>query len=356
MPDRIGKSLRMLLAAAGAAGAAWVVWRFLLPWAAPFLVSFAAAALVEPVVRALTRRGVPRRLSALLLTLLLSLAIFWGAASLCSRALSLLSELARQTPALIARLEAEIRSWEERLLSWMADAPEPAEGLLRLSLEAAAQALGALPAHLSEMLLDALARLAQGSPGAALFAVTALVGMELLSAAYPQTLAFLSAQLPAALRERLGGLGADLKKSFGGWLRAQALLMGVTFAQLLAAFLLLRLRAAALMAFLVAFVDALPVFGAGVVLVPWALGCLLLGERGRAAGLLLTWGIVWLVRSAAQARLVGDSIGLNPLASLLAVYVGWRCCGVWGMLLFPLLLVTLCRLNDQGVVHLWNTV
>ena len=356
MQDRIGRTARRLLAAVIAALGLWAAWRFLLPWAAPFLVSFAAAALMEPVVRALTRRGVPRRLAALMLTFLLALGIFWGAAALGSRTLSLLSDFARQTPALMQRIEEETRHWEERLLSWMAAAPEPTERLLRLSLEAAAQTLGALPELLSGKLLGALGRLAQGSPGAALFAVTALVGADLLSAAFPQTLAFLGAQLPAAQRERLQGLGRDLRRSFGGWLRAQALLAGLSFAELLAAFLLMRLRAGLLMAFFVAFVDALPVFGAGVVLVPWALGCLLLGERGRAAGLLLTWGIVWLVRSAAQARLVGDSIGLNPLASLLAVYVGWRCCGVWGMLLVPLLLVTLSRLNDQGLVHLWNKV
>ena len=60
------------------------------------------------------------------------------------------------------------------------------------------------------------------------------------------------------------------------------------------------------------------------------------------------------MRSAAQAKLLGDQIGLDPLASLLAVYVGWRACGVGGMLLFPLLLVTLCQLQQKGLVHLWN--
>ena len=61
-----------------------------------------------------------------------------------------------------------------------------------------------------------------------------------------------------------------------------------------------------------------------------------------------------LVRSCIQAKLVGDQIGLDPIASLLAVYAGWRSCGVWGMLSFPLLLVTLRQLNDRGVLRLWK--
>ena len=108
------------------------------------------------------------------------------------------------------------------------------------------------------------------------------------------------------------------------------------------------------LAALTALVDALPVFGTGMVLVPWALGCLLLGELSRGLGLLIAWGVVSLVRSCIEAKLLGDQIGLDPLASLTAMYVGWRVWSVWGMLLFPILLVTLRQLNDKGVLRLWQ--
>ena len=56
----------------------------------------------------------------------------------------------------------------------------------------------------------------------------------------------------------------------------------------------------------------------------------------------------------AQAKLVGDQIGLDPVVSLLAVYVGWQVWGVWGMLIFPLIFVLVQQLNDRGVVNLWK--
>ena len=76
--------------------------------------------------------------------------------------------------------------------------------------------------------------------------------------------------------------------------------------------------------------------------------------RARGIGLLISWGVTNLVRSCAQAKLLGDQIGLDPLASLTAIYIGWRVKGVIGMLLFPLILVTLCQLNDRGVIRLWK--
>ncbi len=132
--------------------------------------------------------------------------------------------------------------------------------------------------------------------------------------------------------------------------------MLMCFFQLTVAFLLLRIPSAPALAAMTALIDALPVFGAGVVLLPWALYCLLLGNTRRGLGLLLSWGLTMLVRSCTQAKLLGDQIGLDPLASLMSVYVGWRVCGVWGMLLFPLLLMLLIRLNERGVLRLWRNV
>jgi predicted PurR-regulated permease PerM len=132
--------------------------------------------------------------------------------------------------------------------------------------------------------------------------------------------------------------------------------MGITFCELLGAFWLLGIESAPGMAALTAFVDALPLFGTGIILAPWALGCLLLGQSSRGLGLLIAWIAVSLVRNCIEAKLLGDQIGLHPLASLAAMYVGWQVWSVWGMLLFPVLLVTAQQLNDRGVVRLWRKV
>ena len=123
----------------------------------------------------------------------------------------------------------------------------------------------------------------------------------------------------------------------------------MTFVELLGLFLLLKVRAAAELAAVTAIIDALPVFGTGIVLVPWAIGELLLDETGRALALLLGWALGALGRNLLQARLLGDQIGIHPLLSLVSIYVGWRVWGVWGMLVFPLLFAMLQRLAERGL-------
>lgn len=345
-----------LLYSAAAVGAIWLTVRFLLPWIAPFLVAFALAALLELPLRALVRHGWRRSLTAGAMTLSVLALIVWGLIAATSRAISAAAEFARQAPALMSGVGATVERVEQRVSAYIAAAPEEVADYLITALDSVGSAVFALPAAASEWALNAVAKAAQASPDTLLFIVTAGIGTYFILASFPRTTAFLSAQLPDSLRLKIEGLGRDLKASFGGFFRAQLILMAMTFFELLIAFLLLRVKGAVGLAAATALIDALPVFGTGIVLVPWALCSLLLGSSARGIGLLICWGAVNLIRSCAQAKLLGDQIGLDPIASLLAIYVGWRVWRVWGMLLFPILLVTLTRLNAKGVIRLWKGV
>lgn len=354
MPERLAKYLWAALCWALVIAALWLALRFLLPWLAPFLVALGAAALMEPAVGALARHGWRRSVAAGLVTLAVLAAAVGAVYALASKGVDMLTDFARQVPELVASAEQTLAWLEARMLEYIAAAPQGVSGYLESALDSLGESLYKLPAALSQWGLELVARTAQASPDTLLFAVTAGIGTYFASASYPQLTAFLAAQIPAGLRWRFSGVGGNLKGSFGGWLRAQLILMLMTFFELLIGFLLLRVRGAPVIAAVTALVDALPVFGTGTVLLPWAAYCLLSGAAARGIGLLISWGVTNLVRSCAQAKLLGDQIGLDPLASLTAIYIGWRVKGVIGMLLFPLILVTLCQLNDRGVIRLWK--
>ena len=355
MERRAARCFSFLLYLGVTVAAVWLCVRFLLPWGAPFLLAFALAALLEMPVRALVRRGWRRRPASALLSLGALSAVLLALGRLSARGFAALTEFARQSPALVRELAGEFDRLERQALAYIDTAPPELAELLHTAMNGLAESLYRVPALVSQSALDAVSRLAQHSPDLLLFAVTFGIGTYFVSASFPQLLAFLQAQIPEEQRRRLEELGRELRGSFSGFLRAQGILMAMTFFELLLAFLLLRVKEPVGLAALTALVDALPVFGTGTVLLPWALYCLLLGQRGRALGLVLAWALVNLVRSCTQAKLLGDQIGLDPLASLIGIYVGWKLGGVWGMLLCPLVLVTLQQCNDKGVLPLWKS-
>lgn len=355
MQHKVLKYLAVLLYGAGAVGAIWLMVRFLLPWAAPFILAYAVAALLELPMGYLLRHGWRRAPAAGLLTLTVVGLIIWAAVGLTWRGITALTDFVKMAPELVGSVSQGLEQLQDKILIYIAAAPDGVAQYMETALESLGEGLYGLPVLLSQWALDLLARTAQASPDILLFAVTAGIGTYFISASYPKTTAFILAQLPEGFRGRLEGLGQDIKGSFGGFIRSQIILMLMTFFQLLVGFLLLGVKNPMAVAAITAFIDALPVFGTGIVLVPWAIYSLLLGSTSRGIGLLICWVVVNLVRSCTQAKLLGDQIGLDPLASLLAVYVGWQVWGVWGMLLFPILLVTLQQLNEKGVVKLWKS-
>ena len=101
---------------------------------------------------------------------------------------------------------------------------------------------------------------------------------------------------------------------------------------------------ALLFALLTTFIDALPVFGTGTVLLPWSLLEFIRGNARCGVGFLLLYAAAALTRQALEPRLLGGQIGLPPAVTLAALYVGYRVMGVAGMIVFPLLSVFCCQI------------
>ena len=142
---------------------------------------------------------------------------------------------------------------------------------------------------------------------------------------------------PPALRDRLPPWGRRFRRIGRQYLRACLLLGLSTFLQAFIGLALLRVPYAFLLALLIALVDFLPLLGTGIILLPWAVVSLLLGEVKLGVGLLVLYAVSTLLRQILEPKLIGEGLGIHPLLSLAAMYAGLRLFGVWGMILAPLL-------------------
>ena len=345
-PERLPSGLRraLLLVLAGAA-----VW-FLTPPLLPILAAFALSAAIERPVRFFIRRlGSPAPLRPLWPRDCSP----WGCARGCFCALECLALLER-LPLLLSHLtgwSGGLRSFWERLL---VGAPVPFQEPLRQGMEAALKGLADLAGTACAQLAALLARWAGALPQGILFLFTALLATFLISARRPATMQFLRRQLPARWVPALERTRTALVEALGDWMRAQGLLLLLTFGGLSLGLLLLRVDLALLSAALIALLDLLPVFGTGTVLLPWAAVSLLRGEFVRSGGLLVLYLSLTALRSLLEPRLVGQQAGLPPLAALTAMYAGFTLFGAAGMILAPLAALALKALHDAGVVRLWR--
>ena len=352
--ERRKELLFRLLWWAAATGVGWLALRYALVWLLPFLLALGAAALLEPlIVRAQRRLHLRRSFTAAVLTLVLVggvLAVLIVlAVQVVEQAVALVSSL----PELLAALPDTLTSLERRLESFCAACPEGVGRAARGLLSSLPEETARLAGQVSSAVLQEAGRAMGALPQILLACGTTVLAVFFTLSAYPAVMGFFRRQLGSGLA-RAQGVKANVFATLGKWLKAECILLAVTFCQLLAGLLLIRQEYALLLAALIALIDALPVFGTGTVLVPWAAAVCLLGNVPKGIALLALFAVISVVRSMLEPKLVAAQAGLPPLASLAAMYVGFCAMGVAGMVLAPVLLLLVKQLHDGGYIRLWR--
>ncbi|MCD8039846.1 MAG: sporulation integral membrane protein YtvI [Lachnospiraceae bacterium] len=158
----------------------------------------------------------------------------------------------------------------------------------------------------------------------------------------------LAVMMPKGITQKYEVFYESLKRAVGGYFKAQLhievwmyilILLGLTF---------LQVRYALLIALLIAVIDILPFFGSGIVFLPWAIVTALGGDYVRALGFLIIWGVGQLVRQLIQPKIMGDSIGMEPIPTIVLLFLGYRLAGVFGMLIAVPLGIIIVNMNDAG--------
>lgn len=175
-----------------------------------------------------------------------------------------------------------------------------------------------------------------------------------MSFQYDAVMAFLKKQLPSGITSSLTGIKGIFKNTIFKYMKAILILMFITFVELTIGFIILGTPGALRTAALIAIFDALPIFGTGGIMIPWVLLELLQGNFSYAIGLAALYGVVTLVRNVIEPKVIGDQLGLNPIVSLMAVYIGYRLFGVIGMITFPMLAQVLLVLHENGTIKLYK--
>lgn len=144
-------------------------------------------------------------------------------------------------------------------------------------------------------------------------------------------------------------ISKELFKALGGYVRAQLTLISMTGIIVLIGLLILKVKFAITIAIAIAFVDLLPYLGTGFVFVPWIIYSFIVGESSFAIGLLILYIVVLIQRNLMEPKILSNSIGLDPLATLVSLFIGFKLIGFLGLIVGPVALVLIKTLHTTGI-------
>lgn len=190
--------------------------------------------------------------------------------------------------------------------------------------------------------------------------VIGVIAWILFTKDYKKVVKFIKLQLP----DKHKNLLSETKKIFSSTIlkmcRAYGLIMFITFCENFLGLTILNLIGVMknsyvfVIAICIVVFDILPVAGSGGILIPWSLIALVSGNVGQCVGLLILYAVITVIRQYIEPKIVGDSLGVNPLVTLAGLYFGLKLFGFMGMFIVPICVMTLKAFNDAGRIHLYT--
>lgn len=324
----------------------FIVCRFLLKYLTPFVIGGAIAWLVQKPAKFISgKTRIKRKLAAAGL----ALAVFLLAAGLCVflvlRISSGISNFAGEISGYAEEISAFFEKIKKSTESFFSDMPEELSVLADSFFKKASDTMiSAVTGFVS----DSAAYIAGRMPGILLSCIVSAVAACYIAADFPSLVRFARGVIGPRVYCNIRKVKEIFVTSVFKLGKGYAILMLMTFAELLAGFYLLGIKHALLLAALTAMIDILPVLGTGTVLVPWAAVLFILGDIGTAGGIIVLYAVITVIRNFAEPRIIGGQMGINPLFTLLAMFIGIKLFGVAGIFLLPVaLIVTVKYYKDE---------
>lgn len=321
----------------------------------PFLIAFIISLILEPCIRFIMRKtNLKRKTSSIIIFIIAILIIagglIWLSITLVSEAYDLLTNLNNY-------LE-QIYNMAQNIISKIDLSKfQIPNNIMSTIQNSATQFIGELSTWVKNALTNAINFLTS-VPKIGVYTAVTLLSLYFICVDKVYMLDQLEHHMPKTWVKRIGIHVKELIKSLGNYLKAQLILVSISFAISITGLYIfhfagLNVQYPLLMALIIGFIDLLPIFGSGTFMLPWAFIKACNGDYTLGICILILWIIMSVVKQIVEPKIVSKKIGIHPIFTLIAMYTGFKFLGLIGMIIGPILLIILknvfATFIDKGV-------
>ncbi len=321
--------------------AALQVVSFIFPLLLPFLLAMVISIIVDPLIRlGLKYLRLPKSLTVAIVLL----AVVGGLSFVVIFASSrLIIELLRLTENL-----PSFAGYWQRIMDWASVFYRDLSGEEIAQIQSVMSNVGSTIMQSTSVFLDKMVDWVTATPNTVMVLFVTIMATFFWCRDKQLILGTLNNLVPKAMRQNTAAAYNQFSQAVSGYVRAQFTLVSITMVLSMIGLWILNIDYAFSIGVIVGLFDILPVLGPAGIYIPWLVVCLILGDYPLAIGLGILLAVVSIVRQLLEPKLIGDSLGLHPLLTLLAVFVGFKLVGIWGMIFGPIFMVILVTLLFPG--------
>ncbi|KAB7668010.1 sporulation integral membrane protein YtvI [Bacillus sp. B1-b2] len=332
----------------------------------PFIIGFLIAFLMNPVVNFFQFKCKLPRAFAVVLSIFFILSLFAGIvffliAEIVSGASYLADVVPKQVDTIIQYIEnliaAQVIPIYNKITQTFDSLGTGQQETIINNIKSVGEEVGTVMSDFLQAFFQNIPIILSWFPNAATVIIFSLLATFFISKDWAQLSNKFSRLFPSKWINSGKTVFFDLKKALFGFLKAQVTLISITTVIILIGLLILRVDYAITIALLTGLVDIIPYLGTGLIFVPWIIYEVIVGNMGLAVGLTVLFILVLVQRQIMEPKILSSNIGLDPLATLIALFVGFKVLGFIGLIIGPVTLVILSTLHKANVfLDIWNYI
>jgi len=322
----------------------------------PFLVAYIISLIVEPAIKFINKKTeINRKVSSIIVLgtvfVILIGFIIWGTISLVSESTHLLGTLNTYVEMGVSLINSVTQKIDmDKLMI--------SDEIKQVFSQASSDVLNKVIEFIKNTLTAILENLKK-IPTIMIYTVITILATYFITSDKIYIWDRLEHHVPKKILGKVSTKVTKITNSLGKYLKAQIIMIGISFVIILMGlniFYLMGMNVGypLLMALLIGFVDALPILGAGTVMVPWSIILFLNKEYSVGFSILGLYILASVVRQLSEPKIVSGKIGIHPIFTLIAMYTGFKIVGIIGLLLGPIALIILKNIFentiDKGIV------
>jgi sporulation integral membrane protein YtvI len=306
---------------------------------APFILALILSLLMEPIIKFLVNKAkIPRKASVALSIVIILGVIGFVITTIIIKFVQQIRGLLSNVPHFVGQTYDTINGLSSKDIS-----PE----YLDLYTQIMQNINGILDnvisnvAKITDVILKGAFNTASSFPEILLFIIATIMSTYFIASYRENINKWASTQLPEKWYVNICSIKNNVFGSIGKLIRAYIIIVSITFTELFIGFSIIGIDHTLVLAIIVSIVDLLPVLGTGVIIMPWAVYQLLVGELFTGVSLIVLWALILIIRQMIEPKIIGSQIGVNPLLTLMGIYVGFKLIGAAGLILGPITVVIL---------------
>ena len=344
----------LLYIVAGTA-AAYLLFEYVAPLFAPFILAVFLTFILEPVVKRIEGRGRMSRGAAVGLAMLAT----FGSATLLivlsvTRLIIELVHLTAYLPEYINNIKSVALSTQSKLWAYYFTLPQDVIEFITGKVSGSDYSLDAILTKaqvITRMLLNFILQLVLSVPAWIILILISAIATYFMSKDKRLIINYWLKAIPEPWGRKTVDITKQVFQAIISYVRAQLILITITFVNTLIGLYIIGAPYALLMGLVVGVVDLIPILGPTAIYLPWIAWEFTTGDSAFAIKLIILYAVVLIVRQVAETKIVSQSMGLHPLATLVAMYVGLKVLGPLGVIAGPLFLITLKAFASAGLIR-----